>query len=210
MLNDGQRLWTVATSDAHEVTLGGVGGWRTYVRSGSDMPGAIDPQEIVDNAKRGRMFVTTGPFLQVSTADGQGPGDTIAGRSRLSLQIRVQCNSWTDVDRVTVLINGRPGAGLDFRKAEHPEMFASGTLRFDRSIDLQLKSDAHIIVVAAGESSTLATGYGHSWQSRLHPVAYHNPLFVDVEGNGFEPNHDTLGLPYLVYGRTPGTSRPAR
>jgi hypothetical protein len=27
----------------------------------------------------------------------------------------------------------------------------------------------------------------------MRPTAYHNPIFVDTDGNGFTPNGDTLG-----------------
>ena len=29
----------------------------------------------------------------------------------------------------------------------------------------------------------------------MQPCAYHNPIFVDVDGNGFQANGDTLGFP---------------
>ena len=32
----------------------------------------------------------------------------------------------------------------------------------------------------------------------MHPVAYTNPIFVDVDGQGFKPNGDNLGHPLLV------------
>ena len=121
----------------------------------------------------------------------------------------MQCNTWTDIDRVCVLINGRAGAGLDFRKSEHPEMFAKSSVRFEREIPVELKSDAHLIVVAIGEGSTLANGYGHSWHAKMLPVAYNNPIYLDVNSNGFEPNYDTLGHPYLDFGFAPGTTKPA-
>ena len=29
----------------------------------------------------------------------------------------------------------------------------------------------------------------------MNPCAYNNPIFVDVDGNGFTPNGDSLGFP---------------
>ena len=68
-----------------------------------------------------------------------------------------------------------------------------------------------LIVVATGEGLNLKTGYGESWQGAMEPVAYHNPIFVDVDGDGFKPNRDTLDHPYLTYGRAGGApaTRPA-
>jgi hypothetical protein len=31
-----------------------------------------------------------------------------------------------------------------------------------------------------------------------HPAALTNPVFVDVDGTGFQPNKDTLGFPLPV------------
>ncbi len=199
MLNAGRTLWTIAVSDAHEVTMGGVGGWRTYVRSSTDDPAKIDYREIIGNAKAGKSFVTTGPFLEVECA-GHGPGETVkSDGGAVTLVVRVQCNTWTEVDRVAVMVNGRVVPELDFRRsASGGEGFLEkGAVRFQREIRVPLKRDAHLIVVATGEQSTLATGYGRSWQSEMNPIAYHNPIFVDVDGNGFQPNGDTLDSPFL-------------
>ena len=32
----------------------------------------------------------------------------------------------------------------------------------------------------------------------MHPIAYTNPIFVDVDNNGWRSNGDTLGHPLLV------------
>lgn len=197
LLNAGRRVWTIAVSDAHEVTQGGVGGWRLYVPSSHDDPPQIDYKEIITHAKAGHTFVTTGPFLQAKTADGHGPGDTIASRQPIKLQVRVQCNTWTDVDRVAVMVNGKVDSRFDFRRSSHPQLFHDATVRFEHAFEVPLEKDAHLIVVAVGEKTKLTTGYGQSWQSELNPIAYHNPIFVDVDGGGFQPNGDTLGHPFL-------------
>ena len=60
---------------------------------------------------------------------------------------------------------------------------------------LELEEDSHLIVVAMGEGSDLKTGYGTSDQAGMQPCAYHNPIFIDVDGDGFRANGDTLGFP---------------
>ena len=81
---------------------GPIGGWRTYIPSSQDEPAKLDYKEIIANAKAGHSFITTGPFLEVRTADGHGPGDTITKIQPIRLHVRVQCNTWTDIDRVAV------------------------------------------------------------------------------------------------------------
>ena len=66
-------------------------------------------------------------------------------------------------------------------------------VKFDRTIDIKLKEDAHLIVVAMGENSTVKAGYGTSTNASLKPCAYINPIWVDVDGDGFKANGDTLG-----------------
>ncbi len=43
--------------------------------------------------------------------------------------------------------------------------------------------------------ATSRIGYGTSAQAKIRPFAYHNPIFVDLDGHGFTPNGDTLGWP---------------
>lgn len=57
-------------------------------------------------------------------------------------------------------------------------------------------------MVAAGEKSDLSCGYGTNDQAKLRPCAYHNPIFIDVDGNGFQPNGDTLGFDLPAGGLT--------
>ena len=44
-------------------------------------------------------------------------------------------------------------------------------------------------------NSDLRIGYGSSGQAGIKPCAYNNPIFVDLNGDGFTPNGDTLGFP---------------
>jgi hypothetical protein len=195
LLNKGHRYVGVAVCDAHSVYGNGVGGWRMYMPSASDEPAKIDWRENSRHAKEGRSYLTTGPFLQVQTDDGTLPGGTVRATGGVKLKVRVQCTDWIDIDRVQVLVNGRAEPKLDFTRASHPDWFANGVVKFDRVIDVPLAEDAHLIVVAAGENFDLKTGYGTSAQAKLKPIAYHNPIWCDVDGGGFQPNGDTLGWP---------------
>ena len=197
MLNQGRRMWCIAVSDAHAVFGNGVGGWRTYVPSSTDAPAKIDHKEIIRNAKAGKMFVTNGPFLDVRADDGTWPGGLTIAAGHVDLNVKVQGTSWVRVDKVVVLVNGRPGKDLTFTRASHGDDFYDDVLQFNRTIRVPLSEDAHLIVVATSDDATLATGYGQSWQAKMHPMAYNNPIFVDIDHNGWQPNGDTLGQPLL-------------
>ncbi len=198
MLNQGRRVWCVAVSDAHRIFGNGVGGWRTYVPSSTDRPVEIDHEEIVRNSKAGRMMITNGPFLEVTTGDGLPIGSTVIAEGFVDLKIRVQTPNWMEIDRVQVLVNGRQPEQLNFRKAKNPGMFREGTVSFEETVRVTLQQDAHLIVVAIGEGSNIEQGWGLNPYGEMHPVAYTNPIFVDVDRDGFEANGDTLGHPLMT------------
>lgn len=198
LLNRGHRYAAMAVADAHTVHGNGVGGWRMYMPSASDEPSRIDWRENSRHARAGRSILTSGPFLQVETEEGILPGGTIRRNGGVRLKVKVQCTDWIDIDRVQVLVNGRQRPDLNFTRASHPTYFGNGVVKFDRTIDVSLSEDAHVIVVAFGENHDLSVGFGSSTQARNKPCAYHNPIFVDVDGGGFTPNGDSLGWPLPV------------
>lgn len=194
LLNRGAHYWGVAVSDAHSVYGNGVGGWRMYVPCSTDKPADIDWREISRNSKAGRIILTSGPYLEVMAEDGTIAGGYTRASGSIKLKVKVQCTDWIDIDRVQVLVNGRQRPDLNFTRKSHPQWFQDGVVKFDRTITVPLSEDSHLIVVAYGENFTLATGYGTSAQAKLKPCAYNNPIFVDVDGNGFQANGDTLGF----------------
>ncbi len=195
MLNHGMKTWGIAVSDAHAVHGNGVGGWRTYVRSSTDDPAKIDWAEISRRSKAGQMILSSGPYLEVETADGIQAGGLARANGTIDLKIRVQCSSWIDIDRIQILVNGRQVESLNFTRKSHPKLFSDEVLKFGQTIPVALTADAHLIVVAYGENFDLKTGFGTSAQSAAKPCAYNNPIFVDLDGNGFTPNGDSLGFP---------------
>ncbi len=193
MLNQGHRYWCIAVADAHSVHGNGVGGWRIYVPSSTDRPEEIDWVEITQQSKAGRIIVTNGPFLEVQSHDGVLPGGLARAQDVARVDVKVQCADWVSIDRIQVLVNGRARKDLNFTKESHPDWFADSAMVFNRQLEIPVSQDSHIIVVAYGENSDLSIGYGTSDQAPMNPCAYNNPIFFDVDGNGFQPNYDTLG-----------------
>jgi hypothetical protein len=193
LLNQGFRIPGVVNTDAH-YNFHGSGGLFNFVRCDIDVPGDIDPLEIVRHSKKGHIVMSTGPFLEVKLGDAI-PGDDINLESgKGTLHIRVQCSNWLDIDRVQLLVNGRPEPKLNFTRKANATMFGDGPVKFDQKIQLTLDKDAHIIVVAVGEEYVLGEVMGPFW-GKQHPVAISNPIFVDVDGGGIKANGDTLGAP---------------
>jgi hypothetical protein len=127
-----------------------------------------------------------------------GPGDDLAVTSgEVQLHVRVECPNWLDVNRVQVFINGRPVEAHNYTRRAHGQMFGDGAGKFDNVISVKLEQDAHIIVATAGDEGQLARIYGPD-QVQAVPTAVSNPIFCDVDGSGFKPNGDMLGLPLPV------------
>ncbi len=202
LLNQGRRVWALAVSDPHRIYGNGSGSWRTYIPASTENIAELTVGEIVRNAKAGRMVTTNGPFLTVTTDDGQPIGSTVMREGEIGLHIKVQTANWMEIDRVQILVNGRQPAELNFTKGKNPDAFKAGPVAFERMVRVPLQGDAHLIVVAIGENSTLEKGWGLTTAGQnygaMPPVAYTNPIFVDVDRNGFKANGDTLGHPLPV------------
>ena len=198
LLNQGRNVWCVAVSDAHGVFSSPAGDWRTYVPSSTDQPDRIDYREIIRNSKAGRMMISNGPFLQVETAEGMPIGSQVVSQGSIDLKVKVQTANWLEIDRVQVLVNGRQHPDYNFTRSKDPSKFKGRPLVFEETIRVNLQEDAHLIVVATGEESDLSKGWGRARPAPMRPVAYNNPIFVDVDGKGFKPNGDNLGYPLLV------------
>ena len=197
-LNRGKRIPGVVNTDAH-YNFHGSGWLRNYVKSPTDDPAQVRTLDVVHAAERGNLVMTSGPFMEVKLCpDGDSrtealPGDSLSAREgKTTLKVRVQCPNWFDVDRVQVLLNGRPSEAHNFTRRSAPGRFSGETVKFDQEIPLHLEHDAHVIVVAIGEQSKLGPVMGPE-HGDDKPVAVSNPIFVDVDGDGFKPNSDPLG-----------------
>lgn len=197
LLNQGLKVWGIGVADAHHVYGNGVGSWRTYIPSPTDDPEEIDWREISANAHAGKMVLSSGPFLKVSTGSGAIAGGYERSNGKVLLRVSVKCANWYDIDRVQILVNGRQDPRYNYTRKANADMFNNPDRvehdSFNHLLELDLSEDAHLIVVAVGENSNLQGGFGSSTQSAYQPIAYNNPIFIDVDGGGFEPNGDTLG-----------------
>jgi len=202
LMNLGYRVPGVVNTDAHW-NFHGSGGKRNFIKSSTDVPTEAKVADLVHVCEHGNIVMSNGPFMEVSaTSDKDSNAATVgddldAPGGKLKLKVRVQCPNWFEVNRVQIFVNGQPKPAWNFTQRTHPKMFHQATVVFDESIPLELDGDAHLVVACAGEGKKLGPVMGPQVGERM-PVAVGNPIFVDVDGDGFEPNGDLLGLPLPV------------
>lgn len=200
LLNLGYRIPGVVNTDAH-YNLHGSGWLRNYVRSSSDDPSQISVDEMVRNSEAGRIVMTSGPYLEVTARSGRAIAiageDLPALEKTVELTVRVQCPNWLDINRVQVFVNGRPSPEFGWTRREDADAFGNGVVKFERRITMTLEQDAHLIVGAIGEGLSLGRVMGDEF-GKMPPVAVSNPIFVDIDGDGFQANGDELDHPLPV------------
>lgn len=165
LLRQGIRLTGTANSDSHDkrqqVALP-----RNMVAVADDRIAAFDVREFSDAIRRGRLYGTSGPLLEVALS-GTPLGGTHSG-AKARLEVKVMTADWIDAGTLRVFVNGEVA-----REAKVPEdgRFAE---------DLEFAQDAFVRVEvegAAGEDyATVYPGFV--------PYAFTNPIWVDADGDG--------------------------
>lgn len=201
LINLGYRIPGVVNSDAH-YNFHGSGWIRNWVKSTTDDPGKASVVELCHETEHGHVIVSNGPFMTVTATSGKGepvlPGDDLPAPSKeVRLKIKVQCPNWLEVNRVQVFVNGRPSKEHNYTRRTHADMFGASPVMFDQELTVKLESDAHLVVAACGESQKLGIVYGEAAGAAM-PTVVANPIFVDIDGDGFKPNGDDLGIPLPV------------
>ena len=175
LLNRGERITGVGSSDSHTV-LDMVGQGRTYVRSSTDDPAAIEVSEMVRGFRAGATSMSLGIFSEVLVGGRPAMGETLSvGTEALSFQLRVAAPSWSRPETVTVYWNGRAALTQDV-----PTTPGRPT---DALLDLRLEGlphDGWLVCVVRGSLPEEPF-----WYSLLpYTAAATNPVWIDVDGDG--------------------------
>ncbi len=203
LLNQGHRIYGVVNTDAH-YNFHGSGGLRLWIKSSTDDPAKVSSDELRDASRNGNIMMSNGPYLEVSFREGGtdtppviAGQDLVAKSKKVTASVKVQCPNWFDVDTVFVLVNGRRRDNLTFTRDSHPALFGSDVVKFQQGIEIELTEDAHLVVVTGHRTQLIGDVMGPFWGTQ-HPTALNNPVFVDIDGDGFKANKDTLDIPLPV------------
>lgn len=209
LLNLGYRFTAVGNSDTHGTTSTESGCPRNYVLSSTDDPGWIDPIELSENIRSGHVVTSYGPFVRFGIGDAI-VGDEVVVSGDVEIDIEIQAPTWMSVDRMELYRNGvliEEWTALD----EGVVRFVGGT------VDQPTQDSWYVLIVTGSEtmeplftpvdfapvqlqdvvtealSSVEAVGAllsetpDHPKVYPVTPFAITNPIYVDVDGNGWTP-----------------------
>ena len=137
---------------------------RTYLQVSAD---DISAASVAKALKSGAVMGTTGPILNVDLS-GVTSGGLMTGQ-HAELNISTQTANWVNVSTARIYING--------------ELYQQLPIQADKTITLELsfQKDSFVVVEVQGEPSELYSIV----VPNITPLAFINPIFVDVEGDGY-------------------------
>ncbi|MFT3771250.1 MAG: CehA/McbA family metallohydrolase [Minicystis sp.] len=165
LLDAGYRFTATGNSDSHRLSFHEAGVPRNLVAVPDDDPARFDEKAFVAAVRKGRVVVSSGPFVRME-ANGKGIGETIpAGTATVS--IVVEAPPWVDVDKVELVRRGET-------QATWTGPFAKGTRRFEIKTEVPLQKGDWIVAIARGSKPM-----SHLHRPGAKPLAFTNPIWVE-------------------------------
>ena len=196
LLKQGFHKSGTAVADSHRVILENAGFPVSFVASSTDHPGAIDEDELTESVKAMRLVGTTGPFIRFTVKGDRGRraglGETVAATGRkVRVKLRVEAAPWIPVEEVRIFATGE----LIERLAVPRSKVLGRVKRFDRTVPLAgIHADAFLTVeagVAIDEEGNPLSPHLVKLVQKIEPdivpLGFTNPIFVDRDGDGYEP-----------------------
>ena len=166
LVSRGYGTVPVGVSDAHGPLSGGMGLNTTWFGLGTDDVADYTDAALAESIRAGRTVVSRGVFITSSVT----PGETVTGA--LTLDVEALSASWAPVDRMVLYVNGEPTQTVKGTQA---------------SFVVDVAEDAWVAVMAEGDTSM-----GPIYNTT--PWAMTAPIYVDVEGDGWEAPMPPLTL----------------
>jgi hypothetical protein len=169
-LNRGHAKAATGNSDSHSITQW-VGQPRNLVQAGS-----ASEEDFYAGLLALRSQVTSAPFIQLEI-EGKGLGETVAPEKPegpIQVSLRVSAPTWAPALKIVLVGNGEVVEEWD-------ETTPGEILRFEEEVALTPAQDTwyHAAAYSTGNLSPLYPG---------RPcIAFTNPIWVDLAGDGFAP-----------------------
>jgi hypothetical protein len=191
LLDAGYRMTATGNSDSHRLSFHEAGVPRNMVAMPSDDPAAFDEQAFVESVRKGRVVVSSGPFIRLDVG-GKGLGETVAA-GEVEVSVVVEAPPWVDVDKVELVRRGEVMAVWNGPFGEEPEKEKEAAKkkrgakaakeapkppppahRFEIHTRRTFAKGDWVIAVARGSKPM---GFLH--RSGAKPFAFTNPIWVD-------------------------------
>jgi len=218
LLNQNLIVTATGDTDIHKRFNDQAGFPRTFVSSSTDNPWTIDRSEIVHNLVLHRATVAGGPFVTFTatsnnTVKNIGEFLSVTAGASVTLSVRIQSPTWIEFDRVELFSNtpntASPEPGIQVN--DYPSPFTSSAVDPETAQRISVSTEERFDVVL----NFITTPAVDSWYvvvvrttgiaKDLWPVApgikslsMTNPIFVDVNGDGFIPPGATRGSKSLA------------
>jgi hypothetical protein len=176
----GLRVAPTGNSDSHHLVYEEAGWPRTYARAGAE-PLRTRVTRVFDAVRQGATTVSSGPLVEL-WVDGIAPGQTLlrpGGARRVRARVRVAAARWVPVERVEWWVNDRVAVSLPVPPIGPAG--APGGVRFDRTVELTLPTDAVVLGWASAE-----TPLPHVLPAypRARALGFTGMVWVDADGDG--------------------------
>jgi hypothetical protein len=165
LLNAGFRFTATGNSDSHKLAFQEAGAPRNLVLVPSDDPAAFDQKAFLEAIRRGRVVVSSGPFVRIEV-NGQPVGSTVAA-GPAKIHVIVDAPPWVDVDRVQLI---RRGEVLK----EWTGLTRTGSRILDAQVDESLQKGEWVVAIARGSKPMT---YLH--RSGAQPFGFTNPIWAN-------------------------------
>jgi hypothetical protein len=215
MLDRGHVATAMGTSDSHHLLGDEPGYARTmlYVGAGKDTPGGFSRQDVVDAIHAHRTVATNAPFIEMTIGTGM-IGDTIKAGPAIDVTIRVHAPSWAPVNRLRLYSNSAivadqpiPAPGTSFSTVIHLDLAQDAWVVAEVTGSSNMfpvlsptefpPLDATVIIQALSigldlSSLPITASLKPPSTHISSPYAITNPIWVDIDGNGFTPPKPAL------------------
>jgi hypothetical protein len=160
-------LVATGNSDTHELSRQPLGYPRNCIKVPDDGHPGLTAEMITDGVSSGQVFVTSGPWLEVSL-DGHGPGERAMRSDAPTLDVSIDAASWVPVDKLQVIVNGTT---VDTRPIP--------SLPAHFQIPLTLPDAVSYIMVIVDAMAPLPN-VGGTLQNPQRSAAFSNPIWVQA------------------------------
>lgn len=185
VLNRGNFISPVGSSDSHDVTRFIVGQGRTYIQCDDSDPGNVNVDLAVRNFLAGNVMVSGGLLAKILVNNRYGPGSTVPDHGQVEVSVGVMGPAWSKADRVSLYANGEK-----IREAGITDPGLPG-LKWDSVWRVDVPShDVFFVAVAEGPGGNMpywpvAKPYqpvSEEWHPRV--IGISGAVWVDGDGNG--------------------------